>query len=381
MATVQLVRFNDGSRAVRKTAGRVPTGRSPKDQTDAEELSAKVAQAVGVKTPAIVRTGEAQTYAEYIEDGVPGMMMAGWRAGQLADTPQGLRLGLLDLLIDNPDRNPGNWLTDDDGNIHAIDHGFAWDGELEGAYGSPFVRRFIGPKNPLTPDDMARLRPRLEALRPEFEQMGHVDWHDSMMGLFSWAAERTEGEGPLLELAFNPHQRRGPDGRWAGSGSSASPPGRSRRGPRPTLSETVKLPPQPPVKAAPQQAVASRDGKLIALLDTLIDNPDRHTGNWMVDVGGNLHAIDHGLGFRYCDGERYNTPSKGPFRYAHFVDEPSDDFKDNPLTPRDIETLRQRLKALTPVFAAEGRDWWLTNLLSRLDILATHAKGTEDLIA
>lgn len=210
MATVQLVRFNDGSRAVRKTAGRVPSGRSPKDQADAEELSAKVAQAVGVKTPAIVRTGDAQTHAEYVDDGVPGMMMAGWQADQLADTPQGLRLGLLDFLIVNPDRNPGNWLTDDDGNIHAIDHGFAWDDELESAYGSPFARRFTGPENPLTPDDMARLRPRLEALRPEFERMGHTDWYDSMMLSFNWAAERVKGEEPLLEFAFNPNQRRGP---------------------------------------------------------------------------------------------------------------------------------------------------------------------------
>jgi hypothetical protein len=35
----------------------------------------------------------------------------------------------------------------------------------------------------------------------------------------------------------------------------------------------------------------------VAILDTIINNIDRHTGNLLVDRSGQLHAIDHGLSF------------------------------------------------------------------------------------
>lgn len=57
-----------------------------------------------------------------------------------------------------------------------------------------------------------------------------------------------------LTAAFNPNQRRGDDGKWVkigGSGPTVRAERAARRGLRPTASDSVKLPPQPPIKPAP----------------------------------------------------------------------------------------------------------------------------------
>lgn len=198
MASVDLVTFNDGTQAVQKFTRKVPTGRSPKDQNDAEELSAKVAGLVGVRTPAIERVSDAQIVMEYVDEAEPGTSLPSWRADALTKTPDGLRMGLLDLLINNPDRHGGNYLVDDDEKgLTAIDHGFAWD-DLEDYYPSPFVGAVGGRSNPFSPEDMAALRPRLEGLRGDFEAMGHGDWHDQMMEMFAHAEGRAVGTERLL---------------------------------------------------------------------------------------------------------------------------------------------------------------------------------------
>lgn len=198
MASVDLVTFNDGTQAVRKFTRKVPTGRSPKDQNDAEELSAKIAEAVGVRTPAIERVSDAQIVMEYVDEADPGTSLPSWRADALTKTPDGLRMGLLDLLIANPDRHGGNYLVDEDERgLTAIDHGFAWD-DLEDYYPSPFARAVSGRENPFSPEDMAVLRPRLEGLRADFERMGHADWHDQVMEMFEHAEKRATGTERLL---------------------------------------------------------------------------------------------------------------------------------------------------------------------------------------
>lgn len=57
-------------------------------------------------------------------------------------------------------------------------------------------------------------------------------------------------------MAYNPHQRRGEDGKWikmgGGDGPSVRAQRATRRGLRPTMGDSVKLPPRPPVKAAPR---------------------------------------------------------------------------------------------------------------------------------
>lgn len=197
MASVDLVTFNDGTRAVRKHARKVPTGRSPKDQQDAEELAGKIARAIGVKTPAIERTSDAEIFMEYEEDDDPGTMLRGGEIDRLAATPEGIRMGLLDVLIANPDRHPGNYLVNyDQDRITAIDHGFAWD-DPEDFYPSVFARNF-GRTSPLSPADIAELRPKIEGLRADFERMGHLDWYEQVTDVFEQVAQRSNGAERIL---------------------------------------------------------------------------------------------------------------------------------------------------------------------------------------
>lgn len=197
MASVDLVTFNDGTRAVRKFARKVPTGRSPKDQQDAEELAGRIARAIGVKTPAIERTSDAEIFMEYEEDDDPGTTLRGGEIDRLAATPEGIRMGLLDVLIANPDRHPGNYLVNYDQNrITAIDHGFAWD-DLDDFYPSIFARNF-GRTSPLSQADIAELRPKIEGLRAEFERTGHLDWYDQVTEMFEQVAQRSNGTERML---------------------------------------------------------------------------------------------------------------------------------------------------------------------------------------
>jgi hypothetical protein len=59
-----------------------------------------------------------------------------------------------------------------------------------------------------------------------------------------------------LVAAYNPLQRRGDDGKWikmgGGDGPSVRAQRAARRGVRPTMSDSVELPPQPPIKVAPR---------------------------------------------------------------------------------------------------------------------------------
>lgn len=197
MASVDLVTFNDGTRAVRKFARKVPTGRSPKDQQDAEELSGMIARAIGVKTPAIERTSDAEIFMEYEEEDDPGTSLRGGEIDKLAATPEGVRMGLLDVLIANPDRHPGNYLVNyDQDRITAIDHGFAWD-DPEDFYPSTFARNF-GRTSPLSPADIAELRPKIGELRADFERMGHLDWYEQVTDMFEQIAQRSNGTERIL---------------------------------------------------------------------------------------------------------------------------------------------------------------------------------------
>lgn len=69
-------------------------------------------------------------------------------------------------------------------------------------------------------------------------------------------AARAQAAIAAVLLAFNPDQRRGEDGKWVrvggGSGPSVRAQRATRRGLRPTASDSVELPPRPPVKPAPR---------------------------------------------------------------------------------------------------------------------------------
>lgn len=180
IADTRRVQLGDGTDAIYKRAKRTSSGRTPEDQTDAEELASLVANAIGVRAPAIQRASPNELYMEVM----PGTsaMAHGWKLApdEVVTSPQGRKLGLLDVLINNGDRHTGNWMWDD-GELSAIDHGFSFfPDDTEWTY-SAFTNGFRRGANPLTPSDISRLRGQLETVKPQFEALGRGDWYRRML--------------------------------------------------------------------------------------------------------------------------------------------------------------------------------------------------------
>lgn len=110
------------------------------------------------------------------------MNQAHLRQDDLYGTQSGRNLGLLDSLIGNTDRHEGNWYARPDSTVTGIDHGYA---SFQYAAGSPFAKANSGlegfaqfKENKYNYQDLVDLAPRLAALRPQFEEAGHPEWHD-----------------------------------------------------------------------------------------------------------------------------------------------------------------------------------------------------------
>lgn len=114
----------------------------------------------------------------------------------------------------------------------------------------------------------------------------------------------------------------------------------------------------------PQQD--SAEGRLVALFDTLIANPDRHTGNWLIKNG---HVVPIDNGYAFDDRTFYLA---GGLKLGWHV--PADHF-----TEADFDEIERRMKALRPEFTATGRADWYRSLTSRLRTLRGLAsRGSED---
>lgn len=128
----------------------------------------------------------------------------------------------------------------------------------------------------------------------------------------------------------------------------------------------------------PDEIANGYQGQRIGVLDVLLDNSDRHTGNWLVDDENNLYAIDHGFAFADRGGDTETSAARGSLSRA-FINEDGTFKDENPLTPNDIEYLRERLDAVRPSFAQRQKSQWLDQAVARLDRLAAGARGTEDI--
>ncbi|AYF77052.1 hypothetical protein D7D52_28220 [Nocardia yunnanensis] len=161
----------------------------------AETLVALIGQAVGAKVPMVHQVDEHTVYMQVMpgdlgSEHFVSITDAGLDA--VLSSPDGRRLGLLDVLIGMPDRNFVNWLLSADGSVSGIDHSLAFGGGRRGdeLTSRPFARHFAerGPdgetiwhNHDLTAADLAEARARLEALAPVFDEHGHPDWHRAMM--------------------------------------------------------------------------------------------------------------------------------------------------------------------------------------------------------
>lgn len=136
------------------------------------------------------------------------------RFNEFRGSNAGVRMGLLDVLIGNNDRNDGNLIIGDD-EVIGIDHALAF--EMVGyTHGAPhpddlgrmggdhalalhFVRRDDNGRNhwrdnPMTPGDVIETRARLEALRPAYAKAGRGRWLDNALLLLEQVGEHATGK-------------------------------------------------------------------------------------------------------------------------------------------------------------------------------------------
>lgn len=221
---VYLVTFNDGTKMVQKYSKSDPD--TAKQEYDAEQLGAQVADVLGLKAPKVHRTKDGEAYFDYVSTGTLAAEIpevagnnGGWGADSMStgpyhDTLDGRRIGLLDTLIENPDRHVGNWFVQDDGSLTPIDHGLGWAASespdlfpperpvIVGGFADHYISGktgFVGDwrDNDLSPEYAKQVQGRLAALKPMFEQLGRTDLFDRMMARMGIIADHAKGQMSL----------------------------------------------------------------------------------------------------------------------------------------------------------------------------------------
>lgn len=207
------VQLGDGTEAIYKRAKKPVGPWSPEAQTDAEGLASLVAEAVGVRAPAVKQASPTELYMEVM----PGTSAAAQGIQnapiEITDADDGLKMGLLDVLLNNSDRHTGNWMLDGE-EIAAIDHGFAFMPGTQRWMSSPFTDRYldstrmVNPTSPLSPSDISYVRQRLEQIKPQFEAMGRGDWYrDMLLRLNQLDSAATSKQGLYPRTAVTAAQR------------------------------------------------------------------------------------------------------------------------------------------------------------------------------
>lgn len=193
-ADVKLITTSSGARVILKKTKEDMGNWSPKDQTDAEELASAVAEAVGVRAPAMRRVRSDTAYQEFIPGASAKQLYGKGVPDHILNSDDGIRLGLLDRITNNTDRHAGNWLVADSGGIAAIDNGMAFNYSTTIGH-NPFGKAHFGEDTPnaLTPADAAEMRARLEALKPRFTAMGRTKWYRAMMAQFDDVERNANG--------------------------------------------------------------------------------------------------------------------------------------------------------------------------------------------
>jgi hypothetical protein len=239
LGVVERITLDDGTTVVSKENLTDWYGMDGRHQTDAEQLAFLVAGAVGAPVPAVYRRDPQRVYMEWAEGRLAeevfqerfgGNALAASLADigadeqvrDLFEMEDAVRLGLLDMLTGNVDRHVGNWFVTDDGLV-GIDHGNSWSPtRLQPALnGSPkqaeeaiavmmsdgLAAHFVGfdgdeteflRDNPLTAEDIAELRRRLEELRPRFVKLGREEWLEYSLIVLDYLARFAKGDRSML---------------------------------------------------------------------------------------------------------------------------------------------------------------------------------------
>lgn len=201
---VELVTFGDGSVAVLKRSKGSPD--EAKAEFDAEELGAHVGKRLGLDPPVVHRTGDDEAYFDHVDKGKVAAA-TGTKPAHLPESLDGRRIGLLDAITENGDRNSGNWFIHGKSSLTPIDHGASWEpahipgGRIKDPQHADYLGGFTGHymsggawrDNDLSPTYMKKLRGQLEDLKPNFEELGRTDWYNRMMTRFDIIAGHAKG--------------------------------------------------------------------------------------------------------------------------------------------------------------------------------------------
>lgn len=138
------------------------------------------------------------------------------------------------------------------------------------------------------------------------------------------------------------------------------------------------------VDGVPQRIADTQDGRMMGLLDLLIDNSDRHNGNWLIRPDGRYVPIDHGYAFAGRPGRRLPDPRtakrvRSGFAEHYYAPPGGRDltWTHNDLTKGDVVEIRRRLEKLRPDFDHVGRADWHRFMMERLDEIGQNANGTR----
>jgi hypothetical protein len=210
-ADTAIVTYADGSKWVRKRGNRLHPFTN--DDVNHEVAYARVARALGIPAPIAIKhtgpDGRPELYEPFVTGGIPAIE---WTGGldptegddpepgrdpaQLYDTREGRMIGLADSIAGTSERHLGNWLVvHDAAGDHPvpIDNNDATFGPVFGSI-TPFAD-FDPPQlaAETDADEWAQWQAGLEALQPEFAQLGMTtEWRNVMSNYTE--AKRQAGE-------------------------------------------------------------------------------------------------------------------------------------------------------------------------------------------
>lgn len=144
-----------------------------------ESLAAKISDVIGAGAPAILRDpGSATGFYEPKVAGVSAMeyFKDGKRSpAKMYDSPEGMKIGLLDAVIGADDRHLGNVMITPDGKPVPIDHNDTWVTGQRLLTRSPFEvalgKRIKAGKSPFSVAALDEVQGRIQALKAEFNAM------------------------------------------------------------------------------------------------------------------------------------------------------------------------------------------------------------------
>jgi len=230
-AEVDLYVLDDGRRVVRKKGPKWNDELDSRREADADQLYSLTARSLDARVPRVYRDApdvvwmdyeHGRTYAELIHD---DRTLWTERHDRILDTKPVQRVGLMDSLAANSDRNTGNQFLTDTGEYVGLDHSFAWGGAETngldlglfgpnglGSVGAIPARSFVVRghderldittnswiDNPLTADDVSEIRQRLVSLRADFDKLDRGYWLDYSLSMLDELAGHATGKGSGL---------------------------------------------------------------------------------------------------------------------------------------------------------------------------------------